>query len=150
MQIINPAAKLNKAMVHCRLRPRRPASLARLIHLVSAPRRLGHDATNARGVRHDAITTLAATMSTCLDMAHDLQIWRHPLNQKYTSCVSQRYEEHKATATCKKQKNIGEDRTCISRDMLADRQTHRHTNGHAYDNTPPAVQVSPSGIFHTL
>jgi len=36
-------------------------------------------------------------------------------------------EEDRATATCTK---IVEDRACVFGDILADRQTHRHTDTH--------------------
>jgi len=60
------AGSANKAMVHCRRRPRRPATLSR--HSLGARRRLGHDATNTtqqgrQPAHDDAMTSLAATIS---------------------------------------------------------------------------------------
>ena len=59
----------NKAMVHCRLRPRHP--LHNGLVCLAARSRLGHDATSTtqqgRYPAHDdALTSLAATVSTCL------------------------------------------------------------------------------------
>jgi len=60
------AGSASKAMVHCRRRPRRPATLSR--HSLGARRRLGHDATNTtqqgrQPAHDDAMTSLAATIS---------------------------------------------------------------------------------------
>jgi len=43
-------------------------------------------------------------------------------------------DEDRATAIGNVPKKIGEDRTCSSEDMIADRQTH--TDKHAHRNTP--------------
>jgi len=46
---------------------------------------------------------------------------------------------------------IGEDRTCSSGDMIADRQTHTQTERHAHHNTPLPYRGRSinSGIVHS-
>jgi len=45
-------------------------------------------------------------------------------------------EEDRAMVIVNMRKNFGEDRTCSSEDMIADRQTHTETDEHAHHNTP--------------
>jgi len=49
-------------------------------------------------------------------------------------------EEDRATAVGNTHKSFGEDRTCSSEEMIADRQTHRQTDRHAHHNTPRAYR----------
>ena len=45
-------------------------------------------------------------------------------------------EEDQAMAMGNTHKKFGKDRMCISRDMLADRQTHRHTRQSSQHSSP--------------
>ena len=42
-------------------------------------------------------------------------------------------------ATSNMHKKIGEDQTCSSGDMIADKHTHRQTNKHAHHNAPIGI-----------
>ena len=61
-------------------------------------------------------------------------------NAGTTQRITVLLDEDRVTAVSKMHQKIAEDRTCSSRDMIADRQTDRQTDTHrhAHHNTPLA------------
>ena len=60
--------------------------------------------------------------------------------------------EDRATAIGNMHEKFGEDRTCSSEDINADRQTHTHTHTHthrhAHYNTPLPYRCNKTAVVH--
>ena len=66
-----------------------------------------------------------------------MQTRRYPQIETAYRIATARKEERGASAVGNMHKKLGKDRTCSSRDMLADRQTDAHTNRHGHHTTSP-------------
>ena len=85
-------SRTNTAIMHCRLRPRRPSPLAQWTRPVGAAIVTSsgtlcnqYDAAGALvcARRRNDVIRCNVRLSTCLRMVHYVQIWRHPYNRKY-------------------------------------------------------------------
>jgi len=132
-------AKLNKAVIDRRLRPRcchlesyfrRPKS-SPVCPLACNWYHCAHFAAKPKaacGLRF----SWAATSSNFGFLSKYDVIHKTGNTQRITTPP----EEYRATATDNMRKKFGADRTCTSEDIIADRHTHRQTDRHAHRNTP--------------
>ena len=128
-------SRTNTAIMHYRLRPRRPSPLAQWTRPVGAAivtssgtLRNQYDAAGALvcARRRNDVIRCNVRLSTCLRMVHYVQIWRHPYNRKYIT-YRNAAGEGRATSIGIMHK-MGEERICSSGDTFAYRQTRTNRN----------------------